>query len=237
MKRHFIVCACAVGLMSTLPACAGSLTYSAEPIHAQVIDADTQQPLKGVVVTANWQLEEGTFGGNVPAGQLMVMESVTDNEGKFSFPAWGPKKAVKGHLVSDDPQLLLFKSGYEYQRLNNPYSSDRELRLRPVRRSVWNGRAIVLKPFKGTDMQTQYRNLLNFSKEVDSFATWHIDPCQWTNLPIAIDKMMQERKQFEVQGINSVWDRTLDQRLLESEPYFVKNCGPAAQNFFKEMKK
>ncbi|MHB8535099.1 MAG: peptidase associated/transthyretin-like domain-containing protein [Sulfuricaulis sp.] len=142
-----------LGALVSLPACAGPLTYSAEPIEAWVVDAKTKQPLEGVVVTANWQLEEGTLGGSVPAGQLMVLESVTDKNGRFFFPAWGPKRVPKGHLVNDDPQLLLFMSGYEYQRLNNPYSSNRELRLRPVRRSVWSGRTIELKKFVGTPKQ------------------------------------------------------------------------------------
>ena len=159
--RHIIQCLLLLASVHPLAACAGSLTYSAEPIETKVIDADTKQPLEGVVVTANWQLEEGTFGGNVPAGQLMVMESVTDKEGKFSFPAFGPKRAPKGHLVNRDPQLLLFKSGYEYQRLNNPYSSDREMRLRPVRRSVWNGRVIALKKFTGT--RTEWFKMLERS--------------------------------------------------------------------------
>ena len=80
-----------LGTLMALPACAGPLTYSAEAIEAKVIDADTKKPLDGVVVTANWQLEEGTLGGNVQAGQLMVMEAVTGKDGKFAFPGWGPK--------------------------------------------------------------------------------------------------------------------------------------------------
>lgn len=138
------------GLVAAQSACAGSLTYSAEPIEGWVIDAVTKKPLDGVVVTANWQLEEGTFGGSVPVGQLMVLEAVTDKDGHYGFPAWGPKKAPRGHLVIEDPKLLFFKSGYEYQRLLNRYSSDRELRLRPVRRSDWNGKTILLTKFTGT---------------------------------------------------------------------------------------
>ena len=134
-------------LILPLSGCA-SLQYSAEPIEARVVDAETKQPLEGVIITANWQLEEGTFGGNVQAGQLSVMETTTDKEGKFRFPGWGPLKVAKGHLVNRDPQLLLFKSGYESLGLENKYSSDRELRLRSVRKSDWNGKTIVLRPFK-----------------------------------------------------------------------------------------
>lgn len=135
---------------SGLPACASPLTYSAEPIEAWVIDAVTKKPMEGVIVTANWQLVEGTLGGSRPLGQLKVMEAVTDKNGRFAFPAWGPVEVTKGHLVSDDPQLLLFKSGYQYLRLSNQYTSDRELRLRPVRRSDWNGKTIEMKRFTGT---------------------------------------------------------------------------------------
>ena len=94
-----------------------------------------------------------------------------------------------------------------------------------------------MKPLMGADIQTQYKNLLNFSKEVDSFATWHIDPCQWTRLPIAIGTMMQERKKLEAHGVRFVMDRTLDRQLLEGEPYFIKQCGLVAQSFIERMKK
>src|SRR3990172_3705709 len=76
-----------------LTACAlVSLKYSAEPIEARVVDAETKQPLEGVIVTANWELVEGTLaGGPRVLGQMMVMEAVTDANGRFSFPALGPK--------------------------------------------------------------------------------------------------------------------------------------------------
>ena len=207
-----------------LAACANTLTYSAEPITAQVIDADTQQPIKGVVVTANWQLEEGTFGGNVPAGQLMVMESVTDNEGKFSFPAWGPKRAPKGHLVADDPQLLLFKSGYEYRRLNNPYSSDRELRLRPVRRSVWNGRVIMLKPFGGSpDAYAKHLSFMPLSWAYNG------DDCEWKKIPQLVAAVNKQAIAFQRQGIMS--DLYTFGSLIPLPGYSDK-CG--AREYFKE---
>ena len=209
---------------SVLPfsACAMPLTYSAEPMEARVIDVDTKQPLEGVIVTANWQLEEGTFGGNVPAGQLMVMESVTDKEGKFSFPAFGPKRAPKGHLVDRDPQLLLFKSGYEYQRLNNPYSSDRKMRLRPVRRSDWHGKTIEMKLFKGAVGKYAER-FKDFNRELDSIISQEPEDCYWKKLPHTISAMMQERRILEQKGAR--YPFSIDQRLSISDEYFRKKGG------------
>ncbi len=230
--RFFILLAVALTLSACIEA---PHQYSAEATTAKVVDADTKKPIAGVIVTANWQLEQGTVGGNVPVGQIMVMEAVTDKDGKFTFPAWGPKWTFKGHLVIDDPQLLLFKGGYEYRGLQNEVTT--RYNKGSLRHSDWNGKTIDLKPLGGADIQIQYKNLLGFSKEVDNFSTWHIDPCQWTNLPLAVNTIRQERKKFEAQGMSSPWDRTFDQRLLDGEQYFFKTCGSAAQKFFKEIKK
>lgn len=122
--------------------------YSAEAIEARVVDADTKQPLEGVIVTANWELEDSTFAGNVPVGQLMVMEAVTDRNGRFHFPAWGPRKPSKGGLRNKDPQLLLFKPGYRSRGLVNEFRE--RMYEEPVRRSEWSGKTIEMKRFTGT---------------------------------------------------------------------------------------
>src|SRR5947209_3399798 len=81
--------------------------YSAEPITATVVDADTKEPLEGVVVVAHWEMKGGLEGGNVE-GEVMIMEAVTDAQGKFHFPAWGPKKVYVGfsnaQLTNDIPE-------------------------------------------------------------------------------------------------------------------------------------
>lgn len=148
MKYSFTTLLWLLSVLGTLPACASPLMYSAEPIEARVVDAETKKPVEGVVVTANWQLFHSTVGGRVPGSQLMVAETVTDKEGRFAFPAWGPKLALSGYLDNYDPQLLLFKSGYEYRRLGNPVSSVTDHST--TRRSQWNGRTIEMKKFTGT---------------------------------------------------------------------------------------
>lgn len=192
-----------LSISSALPACAMPLSYSAEPIEGIVIDAETKQPLEGVVVTANWQLEQGTVGGNIQVGQLMVMEAVTDKVGKFSFPTWGPKTTRNSFLVNDDPQLLLFKSGYEYRRLNNPYSSDRELRLRPVRRSVWDGKTIEVKPFKGA-LEEYARHLGSLGNNL--YPLLGSEACHWKQVPQMLLALTRQSRNFRKLGINALYD-------------------------------
>ena len=130
-------------LLLTLSACE---RYSADPIEAWVVDALTKAPLEGVVVTANWQLTGG-FEGGYPKGQMLVMETVTDKSGRFYFPAWGPKVHLgEGKLRETQPQLLLFKSGYQYRRLYNEARSDEIY----AGKSEWSGKVIGMNEFTGS---------------------------------------------------------------------------------------
>jgi hypothetical protein len=118
--------------------------YSARAITARVVDAETKEPLHGVVVVAHWQLQGGLEGWS-PLGELMVMDAVTDQSGTLHFPAWGPKKIPRGldwnaRRKDLDPGLLLFKSGYRWQELSNSKSEEQMSHKGPaVRSSDYNG--------------------------------------------------------------------------------------------------
>jgi hypothetical protein len=88
VRRKAILLSLLLGLSFTQAACEGQLRHSSEPIEAWVIDAETKKPLEGVIVTANWELTGG-WEGSYPKGQMMVMEAVSDANGRFRFPGWG----------------------------------------------------------------------------------------------------------------------------------------------------
>ncbi|WP_077732065.1 hypothetical protein [Methylocaldum sp. 14B] len=136
----------------SLPACAK--TYSAKPITATVVDAETWEPLEGVNVVADWVLYAPAWRST---GELEIIEAVTDEQGQFHIPGWGPK-AVPSHLPygtrlgNEDPALQFFKGGYRIRVLVNSRQPER---LRPendipVRYSDWDGKVIKLEKFKGT---------------------------------------------------------------------------------------
>ena len=197
LRSRYLLFMSVLALICIMPLSACSRTYSAESIEAWVVDADTGQPIEGVVVTANWQLETGSVGGNVAAGQLMVMEAVTDAKGRFFFPAWGPKSTPIGffipfltgpaHLVNRDPQLVLFKSGYKWMEISNypliNYNNE------SLRKSDWNGKTIKLEKFKG--------NLREYAEHL-SYMTIGLrfmeQECNWKKTPkmiLAIDQQHQ----------------------------------------------
>ncbi len=181
----------------SLPACAAPLQYVIEPMEARVVDATTKQPLERVVVVAHWELEHGTVGGNVPSGQLRVMETVTDKDGRFAFPGFGPETLVNRFLVNRDPRLIIFKPGYEYRGLSNAYTSDRELRTRRERRSDWNGKTIELKPFAGTTRE--YAEHLDFM--TTSLESVLFEECGWKKIPRMVLAVNGQSEIFRKNGL------------------------------------
>jgi hypothetical protein len=106
----------------SLSACGGSPYYTSDPIEAWVVDAENGKPIEGAVVTANWQLEAFGFDtGGRKLHQLEVMETVTDSKGRFYFPGFTRLNPTLEELRDHDPQILIFKSGYEYSGASSNY--------------------------------------------------------------------------------------------------------------------
>ena len=228
MRQHLIGLVLLLTTVGALPACAQlggrPSHYSAEAIEARVIDAETKQPLEGVIVTANWELRgPATAGGSAPIGQLMVLETVTGKDGKFAFPAWGPKRA-RGALLNRDPQLLLFKPGYRYRGLENEFRDGME--LEPIRRSEWSGRTIEMKPFKGT-VGEWAKHFESLNNDLEHIAADQPEECNWKKLPRTIMAVINERKVLEGKGINPHTLPSLDKRLLMNDEYYTKKGGLA----------
>src|SRR5437870_8949415 len=91
-----------------------SRVESAGPWHAQVVGAETKQPLEGVVVLAWWTKHVRSFGG--PSEEYRdSQEALTDKNGRFTIAArWffslNPLVFFRG------PSFAFFKSGYGEDR-------------------------------------------------------------------------------------------------------------------------
>jgi hypothetical protein len=168
--------------------------YRAEAIEGWVIDTDTGRPLEGVIVVAHWQLRGG-FEGGTPIRQLQILETVTDKNGHYLFPAWGPKFALMGQLRSESPEILMFKPGYKFQLLNNPWYSDRD-----TTKSDWNGKTVKLERFTGTLGQyAQHLWLLNNTLWNAGYTVGEHsgDFCGWKSFPRMLRAMDELDRKLE----------------------------------------
>lgn len=207
--------------------------YMAEDIEGWVVDAHSGKPIEGVIVTANWELEAGTVGGSVPCGQMQVMEAVTDDNGRFYFPAWGPKLRLFGHIVFKDPQLLLFKPGYRFQLHYNEPRADWNHGV--VRHSEWDGKTVRLGLFEGT-IGAYEDNFESFNRILEATTTLQPEKCFWKKIPKTIQAVHRERNRLIEQGANPNTLNSVDSQLLMNDAYYTKKggCG-SPKEFFEEL--
>jgi hypothetical protein len=138
-----LVLMCAVLVLS---ACAGPPLYSAKEIRGQIVDEQTGQPIEGAVVVAQWVLFQAGFGDGGHKGRIHVHETVTDKEGRYFIPAWGPRlHPPMTKLLDLDPEILIFKSTYEPHSLYNSAMSEDSMRA-----SDWDGKVVTLRKMQGT---------------------------------------------------------------------------------------
>lgn len=192
--------------------------FYAEAIEAKVIDAQTGKPVQGAIVTANWQLEGGVDSG-IPRAQLEILETVTDANGKFTVPAWGPRLAFRGHASFKWPQILVFKSGYKYVRLTNEPRSGSQF----TTSSDWNAKTIKFLPF-GKDTAAYVRDFDALNAQLDQIATNGGDDCAWRRLPQAL--RFVSREEIRIRAIGMKDFGSLVSNLRANDAYFKsKGCG------------
>jgi hypothetical protein len=197
-------------------------TYSGRAGSATVVDAATGQPLPGVVVVASWNLidiRDGTF-----AGVLFTVEAVTDTQGEFILPSWGPRQITMGNsgrvpraLDYSEPHFHLFKSGFRYRVVAGPNRALERLRGLhwigdPMRDSWWDKLTIRLE--RSTDTPREYANMLYTSM-------LPLEECNWVRVPHMAAAYVKEARRL--QGIVDSVPRQSPDRLLH------ESCSDAAR--------
>jgi hypothetical protein len=155
--------------------------YFAKASRGQVVDDGTGQPLEGVVLVAEWRLYSMGIGSGGRGGALNTLEAVTDMDGKYQIAGWGPRlRPFFAYLDQQDPELVVFKSGYYPQLLANPFLGAGRNR-NVVRSSDWDGKVIRLRKFDG--------NVTDYWESLDSIWAVGTGHCLQTcpRLVIALD--------------------------------------------------
>jgi len=210
MARATLACIFAVAVT----ACGSERTYTAEPIAARIVDADTGAPVEGVNVVAAWQAKGGLEGGNI-MGYVMVMEDVTDANGEFSFPGWGPKKWGNGAIRDGAPLLILFKPGYEVSFV---WERKYGVEFAPSHLS-WsgNGKSIQFKKFARKEDEYAHPNVGVWTV-LDTLIPQR--GCSWKEIPRFLNAVDLQRRALLASG------KTSDLPSLDSlDANAEKSCG------------
>lgn len=171
--------------------------YYAKAIEAWIIDAETRKPVQGAVVVARWKLVYGLEGGY--AYDWVVMETVTDENGRFTFPAWGPRAKPSflpwdARLEYADPEVQFYKFGYAGVKRTSIIAGKEAQHTREafsyvvhgpwVREWVLNGETFEYQQAKG--------DLKMLTKELNSYNSGLISlrrsgGCQYLKIPRSLN--------------------------------------------------
>ncbi len=123
-------------LMGFWPAFCYPVRYDG-PYKGKIVDANTGQPIEGVVVLGVWYKELPTPAGAV-SSYYDAMETVTDKNGEFEIPGLGLK--ILSNVTPMN--VLIFKAGYEHLGLWlwESFKEDEILK----KKVVWEGNKAVI---------------------------------------------------------------------------------------------
>ncbi len=222
---------CMLSVFAALSPQACATTYSAEPIEAWVVDADSGQPVEGVVVTANWQLVSGSLaGGEIPKGQLRVMETVTDRSGRFYFEGWTKGNLTTAELRNQDPQILMFKPGYKFYRFVSDYPIS-AIPLGSHRKSAISGRTIQLEKYRGTSGDSRNFSQLNY--ELGHIIDTDGTECEWKNFPKMLAAVQHQETTFRKSAV--VEFSSIAARLRQNEKFYLEKGCESPNEFLRGL--
>lgn len=224
-------------LLLAMPFVGGCATpttsYYSKPFGGQVVDAVTGKPMEGVNVLAYWDMEHAESGHG--AGTLTQEEAVTDADGRFEIPGWGPLQIQRSdgawvRINPTAPGVKAFKPGYEFGRQfvsTNANKNGGDM-----------GMATLGLPFNGgpsvreakLDGPIKMKLFPRSEKEYFSLLQYDVvamHDCLWTKAPRFIAAIIKEQRRGETQFPDKVWHSPF-YYLMHDDPRFAK-CGSYAQ--------
>lgn len=195
-------------------------------IEARVTTVDGK-PLTGAIVDVNWNIEGPWNGASL--GQLAVAEAVTDADGKFEIPAWGPRFNFHGAIRVDEPTTRIFKAGYTPLTIKN-YE---DVPMRPADRVIvfrLQNQSIALAPFTGSVREYE-SSLLALQDDLRAvYGSNSGEDCIWKRTPRLLLALQDEKLKMAAQGAG----QSLHMAYEFASPSFAPICGNARQ-FFQEF--
>jgi hypothetical protein len=194
-----------------------AVLYSAKPTTGTVIDAGTREPIEGAVVVAEWILQGGMEHSRV--GTLKILEVVTDKNGHFQIPGWGPEPApINGVLDHYDPVIRIFKPGYAPGGGLNPAPLPIGERAAKQDHS-WISRVETFQLEKYSGPPASYQNTWEGIYGLLYDVLNNGSGCDWKNIPRTVRILEDQAKQATTMGLRA--NNVSAKRLMER-----KQCAP-----------
>lgn len=207
MREKTINRAIAFGVFTLLFVALCRPVHFAGPVSGRAYDIDTGEGLEGAIVAAVWTVK-GLEGAYVST--LSLDETVTDEDGNFKIPGWGPKFVTPSIFAYRDPEaptLFIFKSGYRPTTVRNAGKGPPFYISGPVRLSELNDRTLgqldlPLERFEGA--LEEYMEPLTHIAVFGFRALWEHERCYWKRIPKLVLALDAEGNKATRRGISAV---------------------------------
>jgi hypothetical protein len=204
--------ALALPLLCVLTSCASF--YSSRPSTASVVDAETDQPIAGVVVAATWTLSGKEPSNLVPSDVLYMTDTLTDATGHFTMPAVGPIRLPYAEIAPSrraldyaEPHIYLYKPGYRYTIVTGSvppsggYKGFLTAHTLPLAVPWWHDRVFRLQRFIGRP-----------DESIERLEMLPLRHCRWVELPHMAAAYIAET--VRLQKLSQSRPREITQELL-----------------------
>ena len=202
-----------------------SVWYS-PPIKARLTSPDGK-PIAGAIVVANWNIEGYMNGAS--QGQAAVAEALTDQDGWFRIPSWGPRLVTNGGIRVDEPTVMIFKPGFIPKILKNYEDTPMQAANRIIRFRLQD-KTIELQPFHGT--LVEYEKAM--APLLDSLWVIYFERgtkfCYWRQTPRLLLALQDLKSKLAVYGAGD--SLRLAYEYASAEP--LPQCGDAKQFFLEQ---
>lgn len=151
MRINYFTKSISIFLLILFTSCMYALRYDAA-YKGRVIDADTKEPIEGVVVLGVWDVLHPDVAGGFHTFHD-AKETVTDKNGEFSISGMGLR--VISNL--EPMNVLIFKAGYEHIGMGPWDSLKEDILLK--KKIKWNGNKAII-PLRKLTMEERGKRLI-----------------------------------------------------------------------------
>jgi hypothetical protein len=207
-------------------------------IRARVVD-EGGKPVKGAVVLLVWMIKAPLNETNY--GPIAMYEALTDENGGFVIPGWGPRFDFSGHLQQGEPKTYIFHPDF-YPVTEYNLIKDAPLKqFAPVYLGYhMNGKDFQLKTFHGLSKNQaadakyegsskEYLDKLQYLLWGVRDAIEPIERCSWHQAPLMITQLHRAKLSLEKQSEDASILPSIYRALVIN---YRPACGKA-EEFFK----
>ncbi|HEY8101773.1 MAG TPA: carboxypeptidase-like regulatory domain-containing protein [Burkholderiaceae bacterium] len=174
--------------------------YFSPEIRARVV-TPSGEPVEGAVVVASWSITG--FINNARLGQLALYEAVTDKNGDFYIPQWGPRYALMGMIMGKEPTIRIFHPRFVPLVVENTQHVI-SVAASTVIRFRFQDQAISLVPFHGTPAEYEDQ-LSGLVRSLDFFLfdtpVNGAKRCYWKKVPRMLIALQSVKDELTREGI------------------------------------